>query len=99
MCSLAVVNGNPAISYYAAFNSNLKYVRALDASGTSWGAPQALDSTGFVGQYTSLTEVNGNPAISYYDSTNTNLKWAMVTATAPTVATNTATSVAPMALR
>jgi hypothetical protein len=79
--SLVVVNGCPAISYYDATNAtnvtkrDLKYVRAADASGTSWGTPVTLDSTGIVGQYTSMAIVNGNPAISYYDSTNTELKY------------------------
>ena len=33
--SLQVVNGNPAISYYDATNTALKYVRALDVSGNT----------------------------------------------------------------
>ncbi|MCH7471456.1 PKD domain-containing protein [bacterium] len=73
--SLAVVNGNPAISYYDTTNDDLKYVRASDADGTSWGAPVAPDSTGGVGQYTSLAVVNGNPAISYLDGTNGDLRY------------------------
>ncbi|MFQ5858216.1 MAG: hypothetical protein ACE5LU_21645, partial [Anaerolineae bacterium] len=44
--SLAVVNANPAISYYDLTNGDLKYVRATDASGSSWGTPVTLDSTG-----------------------------------------------------
>lgn len=74
--SLAVVAGNPAISYYGQVLGDLKYVRASDASGTNWDTPVTLDSVGDVGQYTSLAVVNGNAAISYYDVTNGNLKWA-----------------------
>jgi len=73
--SLAVVNGNPAISYFDANNEDLKYVRASDASGGSWDTPLAVDSVGHVGQYTSLAIVNGNPAISYYDNANRDLKY------------------------
>ena len=73
--SLAVVNGNPAISYCDTTNGNLKYVRATDTGGSSWGTPQTVDSAGDVGRYTSLTVVNGNPAISYRDSTNDDLKY------------------------
>ena len=76
--SLAVITGNPAISYYDSTNGNLKYIRATTTSGTlltDWGLPVALDSTGDVGQYTSLGAVNGNPAISYYDPTNGDLKY------------------------
>lgn len=74
-CSMSIINGHPAISYYDATNKDLKYVRALDAAGTSWGAPHTLDTTGDVGQHTCLRVVNGNPAISYYDLTNGNLKF------------------------
>jgi hypothetical protein len=91
--SLAVVDGNPAISYYDSTNSNLKYVRATTTSGTSWGTPLTLDSSGDVGSYTSLAAVNGNPAISYYDSTNGNLKWATYGVTAPTVTMPTSENV------
>jgi hypothetical protein len=80
-----VVNGNPAISYYDGPNQDLKYVRASDASGTSWGTPVTLDSTGSVGEYTSLAVVNGNPAISYYDSTNRDLKYVRATTTSGTL--------------
>jgi hypothetical protein len=73
--SLAVVNGNPAISYYKA-SADLNYVRAKDANGTSWGAPLSFDrqAGSSVGLFSSLVVVNGNPAISYYDSAG-NLKY------------------------
>jgi len=74
--SLAVVNGNPAISYHdEASNYDLKYVRANDANGTSWGTPQIPDSVGSVGRYTNLVVVNGNPAISYFGATTSALKY------------------------
>jgi len=73
--SLAVVNGNPAVSYRDHTNGDLKYVRASDADGNNWGSPVTVDSEGDVGAYTSLAVVNGNPAISYYDETNGNLKY------------------------
>ena len=73
--SLKMVNGNPALSYYEVANGDLKYVRATDANGTSWGAPVTVDSTNDVGQYTSLAVINGNPAISYYYATSTALKY------------------------
>ena len=77
--SQAIVNGNPAISYYDVTNGDLKYVRASDASGTSWGTPVTLDIAGNVGRYSSLAVVDGNPAISYYDETNQDLKYVRAT--------------------
>jgi ABC-type phosphate/phosphonate transport system substrate-binding protein/predicted enzyme related to lactoylglutathione lyase len=77
--SLAVVNGNPAISYYDSTSSDLKYVRASDANGAIWNAPVTLDSVGIVGQCSSLLVVNGNPAVSYLDGTSVNLKYVRAT--------------------
>jgi hypothetical protein len=77
--SLVVVNGNPAISYYDQIYADLKYVRATDASGTSWGTPVTPESTVQVGEYTSLMVVNGNPAISYYDASFRDLKYVRAT--------------------
>jgi hypothetical protein len=58
------VNGNPAISYYAATDGDLKYIRASDADGSTWNTPVIIDATG--GTYNSLTIVNGVPTIAYY---------------------------------
>ena len=73
--SLAVVNGNPAISYFNYSYRDLVYIRARDADGTNWDAPLTLDSSGSVGMHTSLAVVYGVPAISYYDESNGNLKF------------------------
>jgi PKD repeat protein len=73
--SLVVANGRPAICYYDNTPDDLKYVRALDASGTVWGTPITLDSTGSVGLYASMCIVNGNPAIAYYNDTSDDLKY------------------------
>src|SRR5262249_20309058 len=64
-CSLVIVNGNPAIAYSDATtggfqNDSVKYVRANDASGTTWGTPVTIDGPGN-GQYTILLVVNGRP--------------------------------------
>jgi hypothetical protein len=73
--SLAMVNGNPAISYYDEVNHDLRYVRALDIFGSVWGVPLTLDSTGDTGRFTSLKVVDGNPAIAYYDTTAMQLRY------------------------
>jgi len=74
--SLAVVNGNPAVSYYDIANGDLQYVRATDADGNFWGGPVTVDSAGWVGLYTSLVVINGNPAISYFRIDLGDLKYA-----------------------
>jgi len=72
--SLAVVNGYPAISYVDDTNDNLRYVRATDASGTTWGTPQLVDTTN-VRTQTDLLVIDGRPAIAYFDSTSDFLKY------------------------
>lgn len=65
--SLAVVNGNPAISYYDIQNQDLKYVRATNATGSTWGTPVTVYDPGRVGEYNSLCVVNGVPSIAFYN--------------------------------
>jgi hypothetical protein len=81
--SLTVVSGNPAIAYCRKnlvtpglnpiYEHDLKFVRANDANGTSWGAPIFVTTAGDAGSGASLAVVNGNPAIACYDATNGNL--------------------------
>ncbi len=79
--SLAIVNGNPAISYYDATAGDLKYARnsAADGSGTWTILPVDTGGTNDVGQTNSLKVVNGVPAISYYDFTAGDLKYVRAT--------------------
>ncbi len=65
--SLAVVSGNPAVSYCDTVNGDLKFTRASDASGAAWPGVLTVDHAGLVGFYTTLKVVNGQPAISYLD--------------------------------
>jgi hypothetical protein len=74
--SLAVVGGNPAISYYDATNTALKFARNSAADGSGAWAFTTVDDTSATGQYTSLAIAGGNPAISYYDETSRALKFA-----------------------
>ncbi|MEZ5337828.1 MAG: PKD domain-containing protein [bacterium] len=77
-CSLAVIDGFPAASYLhnTATSTQLRYVRATDATGTAWGTEEVADSTAGVGEDTSLIFINGSPAISYRDVSNGQLKFA-----------------------
>lgn len=71
---LAVIDGKPAISYYAKISGiySLRFVRANDAAGTSWGSPIVVDAVGR--PYTgSFSVVNGKPAIAYYRSSGRDL--------------------------
>lgn len=67
--SLAVINGNPAVAYgdnsnMVYFMSELRYVRATDASGTTWGSSVLVEGNNKM-LSPSLTTVNGNPAIAW----------------------------------
>ncbi len=72
-------NGYPHISYFDGTNYDLKYARwtgsAWDGLDASAG-PDAVDTTGDVGSYTSIAlDSSGYPHISYIDKTKTALKY------------------------
>lgn len=73
--SIRLVNGRPAIAYSSM--SQLRYARALDAAGTSWGAHVTVDSSSNAGQHCSMEIVNGRPAITYYDAGAGRLKYVI----------------------
>lgn len=66
--SLAVVDGHPAVAYYAnGSNDNLKYCRATDPPGDdAWETPITIAGAGsdIVGEFASLAVVDGNPAVA-----------------------------------
>ncbi len=70
---MEIVNGRPAIGYYCRCSSagwwNLTYVRASDATGTSWGAPVHIENDGVEGTSSSLAVVGRVPTMAYVDST------------------------------
>ncbi|MEK7290326.1 MAG: hypothetical protein AAB013_00265, partial [Planctomycetota bacterium] len=74
-------SGKANISYYDTVNGDLKY--AANTSG-SW-VTTIMDSTGNVGQYTSIALDSSDMVhISYYDYTNDNLKYATNVVQTPT---------------
>jgi hypothetical protein len=63
------VNGYPAVSYYDINNGKLKFVRATNASGTTWGTPmRPVSNIEFFGNYTSMISAGTGAAIAYYSS-------------------------------
>lgn len=76
---LAVIDGNPAISYYDVTNSALKYARSTTSTGAAagdWTQIVVVDNDGAVGEDTSMAFCDNRPVISYSDSDNRHLKFA-----------------------
>ena len=75
-----MVDGNPAISYFNGTRDyspgSLKYVRAVNASGTAWDTSITVDVG--AGYDNSLQVVNSNPAIAYSNQSG-NLKYVRAT--------------------
>lgn len=72
--SAAIINGNPAIAYKENTLDDLWYCRASNDSGSAWGTPVQILSTGNVGDDVFLAEVNSRPALVYIGSDDT-LRW------------------------
>jgi len=69
-CSLAVINGYPAIAYRAQGTDTefrLTYIRAEDSSGTTWGTPVTVeeDTVYDNGRNAVLLEIDGLPSIAH----------------------------------
>jgi len=70
-------DGLAIISYFDTTNGDLKVAQCANAECTGSATLTTVDSTGTVGQYTSIRiGSDGLPVISYYDVTNGNLKVA-----------------------
>jgi hypothetical protein len=69
-------SNKPFISYYDVTNGDLKFAGKGDIPGIGYGK-MTVDSTGYVGSYTSLAfDGAGYPAISYQDDSRIDLKFA-----------------------
>ena len=65
----------PVISYYDLTNRELTVLKCGDTACSSGNMITAVDNTGDVGHYTSITiGADGLPVISYHDQTNLDLK-------------------------
>ena len=72
--SMALIQGQPATCFTSAYDDgvgrpdySLRYVRATNAQGSSWGTPVVVDGDG---NGATLAEVNGAPAIGYQRDTD-----------------------------
>lgn len=90
--SIAIgANGNPVISYYsrrtdAVATRDLKFVACTNPTCTTFASPVFLDTSGNVGEFTSLAiGQDGNPIISYHDEDTDDVK--VVACTNPTCTT------------
>ena len=59
------MDGHPAIAYFDDTNDDLKYVRANDADGLSWGNPVTVFSEGGTGRFPSLAVYEGVPVLVF----------------------------------
>jgi len=78
--SMAVVDGNPAITYSKTTNPTFTYVRATNSDGSSWGTPINVTPSGTFADDRSLAIINGNPAIAFWNfDTGGGLKYVRAT--------------------
>ena len=67
--------GRPAIAYYDSGALDLKYVRALNTTGSTWETPRTVVSAGDVGRSAGMVLTDGVPGIAYHDATEGDLKF------------------------
>ncbi len=77
--SMVLVEGRPAIAYYEQENDDLRYVRAGDPFGQTWGPSQIVDAEGDTGLFASMLVIDGNPAIAYHNTTDNELRYVRAT--------------------
>jgi len=71
------LDNNIFVSYYDDDNRDLKFAKSTDG-GAAWLMEniRTVDSSGYVGKYTSLCAAGDCVFIAYYDETNGSLKFA-----------------------
>lgn len=77
-CSLATIGDNPAIAYFDGTDGaeGLRYIRALEAEGSSWGDSAMVETSQTSGSWNiTLADINGDPAIAYYGDADMKYAW------------------------
>jgi hypothetical protein len=69
--SACLVDGLPAVSYFSTSASDVVYVRATSADGSSWGTPTDIDTRSGAKTYLSMSTIGGEPAVVYTLTTGT----------------------------
>jgi hypothetical protein len=70
--SFAVIDGNPAVAYnwVSSSGAGLRYVRANDATGTTWSTPAGVPGTGYdtanMLRNVDLVDLGGLPGMAYF---------------------------------
>lgn len=72
---LLIAGGNPAVAYIDLDTLDVKFVRAGNASGGSWGAPVFVTSMTGIGTTFSAAIVGGNPAVALVNAVNNRLEY------------------------
>jgi hypothetical protein len=80
-CSLAVIAGKPSVEYSteSAAGNEYRYIRASDANGAAWLAPQGFYGAPVLGgpfSYFSLVDANGHVGLAYYIVDSSTLQYA-----------------------
>ncbi|MEZ5337829.1 MAG: PKD domain-containing protein [bacterium] len=74
--SMAIIDGNPAISHFDDTSNRLLYIRSTSASGTlagDWSQQVILTGGSGRGYYSKLVELDGRPAVCYNDPVSNSL--------------------------
>ncbi|MBP6574136.1 MAG: T9SS type A sorting domain-containing protein [Flavobacteriales bacterium] len=65
--SLAIIAGRPAVAFVSSSPAHVRYIRALDADGTTWPATSVnIAGNSGIGVGISMIELSGMPAVAYY---------------------------------
>jgi PKD repeat protein len=74
-CSMAVVDGLPAIAYREGTVGELRYIRAQTPTGSYWGMPTQIDTLLGTGLGPSMAVISGKPMVACYTAAPSALRF------------------------